>query len=225
MNILLIEDERTLALAIIRILGQENHRVDWQTNGADGLYAALAGDYDLIVLDLLLPKKSGWDVCRDLRVADRNVPVLMLSAMDESGDKIRGLDLGADDFLAKPFDPGELVARVRALSRRDVVHPGRKIRIDDLEIDRGRQRVARASVEVELTRLEYEILVNLAVREGQVVKPATLAPDGGPAADPLGTPVDAHVESLRAKIDGSSRLPLIHSIDGGYSLGRTLGVC
>jgi len=218
MNILLIEDERALALGVIRTLKEDGYEVGWQSNGTDGLKAALTGDYDLVVLDLLLPGKNGWDVCTELRAADVNIPVLMLSALDEVRDKVKGLDLGAEDFLAKPFDPTELLARVRALLRKNMVHRGQVIRVGGLEIDRDSRRVVRDGIELDLTKSEFEILTKLASHEGLRIKPSELARNVPLSAEVIGDPFESCMAALRAKVDGPFSAPLIRVTEGDYLL-------
>src|SRR5690349_1744888 len=174
MNILLVEDERPLALAIVRILKGAGYAVTWAPDGEKGYESARQDAFDAIVLDVLLPGKTGWQILEGLRAAKINTPILMLTAMDETGDKVKGLNLGADDYLAKPFEAPELIARVGALLRRDKANKGNVIRVADLAIDRDSRKVTRAGQPVNLTRREYDLLEALAVNEGRVLSRETI---------------------------------------------------
>ena len=169
MKILVVEDDPAIARMLRRGLTQAEYQVDLAEDGASGL--ALAGEslYSLIILDVMLPIKDGWQVCEDLRESGSRVPILMLTARDGVGDRIRGLDLGADDYLPKPFDFGELLARVRALLRRDRVHRTRLIRVGDLVIDTAQHKVTRAGQEIGLSHREYDLLEALASNESRVL--------------------------------------------------------
>src|ERR1051326_280579 len=148
MRVLLIEDELGIAEEIKEGLEEERFRVDVASDGTTGLDMATSNNYAVILLDIMLPGISGWEVCKRLRDAKDLTPVLMLTARDAPPDRVRGLDLGADDYLPKPFDFPELVARVRALVRRDRVHRARIIQVADLEIDTGAHRAFRGGVEL-----------------------------------------------------------------------------
>jgi len=221
MNILLIEDERPLALAVVAILTKAGYHVTWRHDGSEGYETARTGNYDLIILDVLLPHKSGWDICRDLRARDVNTAILILSAMDEPSDKTKGLDLGADDFMAKPFDTDELLARVRARLRKEMTHKGQVVRIDDLEIDRFNHRVRRGEREIVLTQSEFRVLDRMASLEGRSVKSELLADDAAFIPDPLADPLEHCIATLRHKIDAPFRLPLIHHTPDGYVLSAS----
>ena len=221
MNILLVEDERPLALAVSRILKQSGWNVMWTTDGEKGYSAAKGSEFDLIVLDVLLPNKNGWDILADLRAAKVNTPVLMLTAMDEVGDKVKGLNLGADDYLPKPFEALELVARVNALLRRDKLHKGNVIRIADLEIEREARRVSRAWKEIHLTRREYDLLEALAVNEGRVLSREVIQNRVWSDDEAFSNTVDVFIGTLRKKVDVPFGQKLIHTAVGfGYVLRR-----
>lgn len=219
MKILLVEDERPLALAVVRILKETGATVTWIDDGAKGYAAARAETYDLVVLDVLLPNKTGWDILRDLRKAKVNSPILMLTAMDETGDKVKGLDLGADDYLAKPFEIPELVARVNALLRRDKANKGATVQIDDLVIDRNERKVTRGGEPVTLTKREYDLLEALAVNENRVLSRETIQERVWSADECYSNTVDVFIGTLRKKIDAPFGRKLIHTVVGfGYVL-------
>lgn len=218
MNVLLIEDERPLALAVIQMLTRAGLNVSWQRDGSQGFEAAKSGSYDVIVLDVMLPGKNGLDICRDLREARINTRILMLSALDEVDDRVKGLNLGADDYLAKPFDVTELVARVNALLRRDVSNKANTIRIGDLVVDREAKRARRLGTDLNLVPSEYALLETLAVHEGEVVHHDVLAEVAAFSPDPLSDPVEAGIAALRRKIDLPFTSALIQARDGGYAI-------
>lgn len=221
MNILLVEDERPLALAVTRILKESGYTVTAVADGEKGYLAAKSNKerYGLIILDVLLPSKNGWDILRDLRRAKVNAPILMLTAMDEVGDRVKGLDLGADDYLPKPFEATELVARVNALLRRDKVHKGNLIQIADLVLDRGARKVQRDGRPIELTRREYDLLEALAINEGRVLSRETIQERVWSAEESYSNTVDVFVASLRKKLDAPFERKLIQTVVGfGYVL-------
>ncbi len=219
MNVLLVEDERPLALAIVRILKGAGYAVTWAADGEKGYEAARMDGYDAIVLDVLLPKKTGWQVLEGLRSAKVNTPVLMLTAMDEVGDKVRGLNLGADDYLAKPFEAPELVARVAALMRRDKANKGHVIRVADLTIDRDARKVTRGGQNVALTRREYDLLEALAANEGRVLSRETIQERVWSDDEAFSNTVDVFIGTLRKKVDAPFDRKLIHTEVGfGYVL-------
>src|SRR5439155_10193612 len=180
---------------------------------------AAEGAYALIILDLMLPKRDGWSVCAAIRGRPDPLPILMLTARDAIDDRVRGLELGADDYLPKPFDFSELLARVRALLRREKIHKGRVIRTADLEIDTGSATVRRAGQEVSLTRREYSLLEALAANEGRVLTREAIQERVWMDAESYSNTVDVHIGSLRRKIDSGHAVKLIHTVHGmGYTL-------
>ena len=221
MKILLIEDELGIASLIRRGLEAEHYAVDAALNGQHGLEMAQENDYALIILDLMLPKMDGWQICRELRASGDRVPILMLTARDAVEDRVRGLDLGADDYLPKPFDFQELLARVRALLRRDKIHRARVIRVDDLEIDTAQHRVFRAGEEIRLSHREYALLEALASRESQVLTREAIQERIWMDTDSYSNTVDVYIGMLRKKIDAGHPVRLIHTVRGvGYTLRR-----
>ena len=214
-----MEDERPLALAIVRILKGAGYAVTWAPDGDKGYEAARHEPYDCIVLDVLLPGRTGWAVLEGLRLAKVNTPVLMLTAMDEVGDKVKGLNLGADDYLAKPFEAPELVARVGALLRRDKANKGHLIRVADLEIDRDARRVSRGGTPIALTRREYDLLEALAANEGRVLSRETIQERVWSDDEAFSNTVDVFIGTLRKKVDAPFGKKLIHTEIGfGYVL-------
>jgi two-component system OmpR family response regulator len=201
MRVLIVEDEADLARAIGRALADETWAVDISPDGDDGLYRALEIEYDVIVLDLMLPGRSGWDVLGELRRAGRRTPVLVLTARDQVEDRVRGLDLGADDYLTKPFALAELIARLRALARRAADQPAPEFAAGDVRIDTVARRVRRGGVEVELTAREYGILELLVRRRGAVVTRADISEHlYNDDSELMSNAIDVHVASLRRKL-------------------------
>jgi two-component system copper resistance phosphate regulon response regulator CusR len=222
MRILLIEDEAPIAAVVKRGLETaqgSRFTVDVAADGETGLRMGLSGEYALIILDLMLPGRDGWSVCEALRGRRITTPVLMLTARDAVQDRVRGLETGADDYLPKPFDFTELLARVRALLRRDKVHKGRVIRIGDLEIDTVAGRVQRGGQEVHLTRREYTLLEALAANEGRVLSREVILERVWMDEDSYSNTVDVHIGLLRKKIDAGQPVRLIQTVHGvGYTL-------
>ena len=219
MKILVVEDDPAIARMLRRGLTQAEYQVDLAEDGASGL--ALAGEslYSLIVLDVMLPIKDGWQVCEALRESGSRVPILMLTARDGVEDRIRGLDLGADDYLPKPFDFGELLARVRALLRRDRVHRTRLIRVGDLVLDTAQRRVTRAGQEIGLSHREYDLLEALASNESRVLSRQTIQERFWQDEDSFSNTVDVYIGMLRRKIDDPFPAKLIQTVRGaGYTL-------
>ena len=219
MRILLIEDEPEIAAVIRRGLEEARYTVDVAEDGATGLDLALKGSYSLIILDLMLPGIDGWQICQRLRARRNAVPILMLTARDAVDDRVRGLEMGADDYLPKPFAFKELRARIHALLRRDKIHKGKTLRIADLEIDTELQRVTRAGQEVPLTQREYLLLEALATREGHVLTREMIQERVWRDDESYSNTVDVHISSLRKKIDVDHEVKLIHTAHGrGYLL-------
>jgi heavy metal response regulator len=220
MRILVAEDHATLAESIAQGLRDEGYAVDLTLNGDEAMHMALTTSYDCIVLDLMLPGKDGWAILRALRSSGRKTPVLCLTARDGIADRVRGLDLGADDYLVKPFAFEELLARVRAMIRRTHGQASPVIQIADLEIDVARKSVKRGGQTVELSAREYSLLEYLAHREGQVVSRTDIW-DAlyDENQETTSNVVDVYIGYLRNKIDRDSLVKLIHTRRGqGYIL-------
>lgn len=201
MRVLIVEDEADLARALARVLADETWVVDISPDGEDGLHQAIEIDYDAIVLDLMLPRRSGWEVLEELRRAGRRTPVLILTARDAIDDRVRGLDRGADDYLVKPFAVAELTARLRALVRRASDQPAPQISAGDVRIDTVARRVYGPGGEVELTAREYGILELLARRRGEVVTRADISEHlYNDDSELISNAIDVHVASLRRKL-------------------------
>ncbi len=221
MRVLVIEDEAAIARVIRRGLEQAHYRVDVAENGAQGLKMAMEGGYSLLILDLMLPGVDGWRICEELRSRRDRVPILMLTARSGLEDRVRGLEMGADDYLPKPFEFPELLARVRALIRRDKVHKTRHIRIADLEIDTAQRRVWRAGTEIALSHREYDLLEALAAHEGQVLTRETIQERVWMDEESYSNTVDVYIGLLRKKVDAGHAVKLIQTVRGaGYTLRR-----
>jgi two-component system OmpR family response regulator len=200
MRLLVIEDDPALQRTLAATLREENYAVDTASDGAEGLAKARQGTYDAIVLDVLLPKLDGWGVLAALRPAVAT-PVLMLTALDTVPDRIKGLNHGADDYLGKPFDIDELLARLRALIRRAAGRPDSRIRLGDLMLDTAARRITRADVEIPLTPREYSLIEYLALHRGEVVSRAILYDHlYDDEDDSLSNLLDVHVSNLRKKL-------------------------
>ncbi len=219
MKILVVEDEAGIARLIRRGLEDAGYGIDLASDGARGLEMAEENHYGLLLLDLMLPGVDGWGVCEQLRRQKNRVPILMLTARDAVADRVRGLDLGADDYLPKPFEFPELLARVRALLRRDKVHRTRLIRVADLEIDTAQRRITRAGVEIGLSHREYGLLEALAAHEGQVLTREVILERIWMDDDSYSNTVDVYINMLRRKIDAGHPQKLIQTVRGlGYTL-------
>jgi two-component system copper resistance phosphate regulon response regulator CusR len=223
MRILLVEDEPEAARMIAKGLREQAYAVDVVADGEAACSRAVAGDYDLIVLDVLLPLKSGLEVCREIRRENSSIPILMLTARDAIDARIAGLDAGADDYLTKPFDFGELLARLRALVRRGArpLLPER-LQVADLELDTRARRVLKGGREVPLTAREYALLEYLARHGGEVVSRAEIAQHvWDESYDPSSNVIEVYVRRLRRKLDDAGSESLIRTRRGeGYQLGR-----
>jgi two-component system OmpR family response regulator len=201
MRLLVVEDEPDLRRSLARSLTEAHFVVDQSGDGDDALFRALEVNYDAIVLDLMLPGRSGEDVLDGLRQAGRTTPVLILTARDTTDDRVRGLNRGADDYLVKPFDVAELVARLRALMRRASRVPNPAVRLGDLHIDLNARRVRRDDNEIELTGREYGILEILLRRRGEVVARSELTEHlYGDNEELASNAIDVHVAALRKKL-------------------------
>ena len=220
MRILVVEDEPAIAAAIRSILAAADHAVDMATSGPDAIEWAAAYPYDLLVLDVVLPGFDGFEVCRRLRRAGQTMPILMLTARDQVADRVVGLDAGADDYLVKPFAAAELLARIRALRRREASDRDPIVRHGDLELDPASRDVRLRGRSIHLTAKEFAFLEVLARHPGQVFTKQRLIDalwDADFAAE--SNIVEVYVRSLRRKIDGGRRDGLIETIRGvGYRL-------
>lgn len=220
MRILLVEDDARVASFIRRGLREERYTVDVAKDGEQALFLAQTGEYDLIILDLLLPKRDGLDVLRRLRAERVDVPVLILTAKDEPQDKVTGLNAGADDYLTKPFGFDELLARIRALLRRRGDLVPTVLRVADLEMDVLRHRVLRSGRAVILTNREFGLLEFLLRNPNKLVTRTMLAEHVWEHDfDPLSNVIDVHIARLRRKIDEDFSPKLLETVRGsGYVL-------
>jgi two-component system, OmpR family, response regulator len=220
MNLLLIEDDVQLAAEIAAPLSAQGFDVTRITDGADGLEAATAGSFDLVITDRMLPRLEGLDIVRALRARGDQVPILVLSALDTVDDRVRGLRAGGDDYLGKPFALEELLARVESLLRRRSTAAETVLRHDDLEMDLIGHRVSRAGRDVTLTAREFRLLEFLLRHAGQVVTRSMLLEAVWDIRfDPQTNLIDVHVSRLRQAVDREFDRPLIHTVRGvGYTL-------
>lgn len=221
MRILIIEDDLRMASFISRGLREEHYIVDVGKDGEEGLLMAQSQPYDLIVLDLMLPKKPGCEVLKALRAEGQKIPIIILTAKDKPSDKIAGLDSGADDYLVKPFSFEEFLARIRALLRRKGDLQPHILRLGDLEMDTVKHRVTRQNLKIELTRREYELLEYLLRHQDRVVTRTLLAEQvWGHDFDTFSNVIDVVVARLRKKIDEGYEPKLLNTVRGtGYRLG------
>lgn len=220
MRILVVEDEPRIADFISRGLTENGHSVDVAADGEEALHWPSVADFDLIILDVMLPAVDGLEVCRRLRNDGLRMPILMLTARDTVEDRVAGLDSGADDYLVKPFAFAELLARVRALSRREPVLLGNELRVGDLVMDTVTRNVERAGVPVELTAKEFALLEYLMRHPDQVLSRTVIAEHvWNYDFDNATNVIDVHVKNLRKKIDGASETKLIQTVRGaGYRI-------
>ena len=220
-----MEDEKKIANFIERGLKEEHYIVDVAYDGEKGLFLAEINAYDLIILDIMLPIKDGLSICKELRRKKMDTPILMLTARDRVEDKVLGLDLGADDYLAKPFAFEELLARVRALLRRKETNKGAILKISDLELDQLTHKVRRAGKEISLTSKEYALLEYLMLNADQVVTRTMISEHvWNEDFDSFTNVIDVYIKYLRNKIDKDFEKQLIHTIRGtGYILKERSG--
>jgi DNA-binding response OmpR family regulator len=220
MKILVVEDEKKVASFIKRGLADENYNVTVSHDGADGLKQALNSDFNLVILDVSLPKKDGVTFVKELRAAGNRVPVLMLTAKDTTEDVVTGLDAGADDYLTKPFAFAELQARVRALIRRGEQDRGAEIRFADLRLDPVSHQVWRGQTEIALTAKEYALLAYMVRNAETVLSRANIADNCWEYPfETFTNIIDVYINYLRKKVDGKFPTRLIHTVRGkGYIL-------
>ena len=220
MKILIVEDEKKVASFIKRGLEDDGYQVTLSHDGVDGLKRASSGEFDLVVLDCMLPKKDGIAVLKELRDAGNLIPVIMLTAKADTDDVVSGLDAGADDYLAKPFAFAELQARVRALIRRSEQDRGAEIRFADLRLDPVNHKVWRGQVEIVLTAKEYNLLAYMVRNAGSVLSRANIADNCWEYPfETFTNIIDVYINYLRKKVDGKFPTKLIHTVRGqGYIL-------
>jgi DNA-binding response OmpR family regulator len=223
MRILLVEDEKKVSELVARALRAERFAVDIADDGLAGWELAQACDYDLIILDLMLPRLDGADLLRRIRRKDQQVPILILTARDATEEKVKHFEAGADDYLTKPFAFAELSMRVKALLRRGPMARSSVLRVEDLEVDRLTQQVRRAGKRIELTPKEYALLDYLAANPGRVFSRAMIIEHvWDHSFDGLTNIVDVYVRHLRGKIDDPFKVKLIRTVRGvGYAIGES----
>lgn len=218
MRILLIEDDMKIAAAVEKGLREEHFAVDIAANGIVGEELAQVNQYDLIILDIMLPKQDGWNTCIHLRKAGNLTPILMLTALDDISDKIRGLDEGADDYLAKPFHFGELLARIRSLIRRSTDVRTTKLEKYGIIMDLNTHKVYRENQEITLTAKEYALLELFMLHSDKVLSRQVISEHlWDMNFDPKSNVIESFVKYLRQKIDRNFKQQLIHTVRGaGY---------
>ena len=223
MRILVIEDEHRIAASIKKGLEQERYAVDVAYNGTNGFDLASTEEYDLVLLDLLLPGKDGMSICKDLRAAHVETPILMLTAKGQTQDKVTGLDSGADDYLTKPFSFEELLARIRALERRPKHALSSLLAVEDLMVDTQHFTVKRGKTDIHLSNKEYSLLEYL-IRHAHTIltKDQIITHVWDYESDILPNTVEVYIRNLRNKIDHpfKNKKPLLHTVRGfGYKIG------
>jgi len=223
-DILIIEDEKKLAQALKEGLEKNGYQVDLAFTGEKGFYKLNAQHYDLLLLDLMLPGHSGYEILETLRKKGINLPILILSALDSTDDKVTGLDMGADDYLGKPFAFPELLARIRVLLRResskDLVH----LKVDNLEMDLVNHIVSRSGIQIQLTNREYDLLKYLMENKQQIVSREMLSHHVWQVTarvTPIDNLIDVHITRLRHKIDEPFDVKLLHTVRGvGFIISK-----
>jgi DNA-binding response OmpR family regulator len=218
MKLLIVEDETRMADLLRKGLTEEGHNAMCAFDGAEGLEMAKAYEFDIIILDVMMPKLSGYELAKRLRAEKIRTPILMLTAKDAVPDIVRGLDLGADDYMTKPFSFDELVARLRAVKRRALAAEETHLTVGDLTLDPASREVSRGDVHISLTRTEYNLLERLMYRAGKVVSRRSLIEAvWGFDREIEENTLDAFMHLLRGKIDSAGRGKLIHTVRGvGY---------
>jgi len=223
MRLLLVEDDARIARFVAKGLREESYAVDVTANGNDALYQAEINDYDVVVLDVMIPGLDGFATCRAIRELGKRTPILMLTARDGVEDRITGLDAGADDYLTKPFEFGELLARLRALLRRPRELRSPQIVVGDVTLDTAAQTVKRGNRAIPLTTKEYALLEFLARNAGRVVGRAEIAEHvWDESFDPFSNLIEVYINRLRRKLDEGAAKPMLQTRRGsGYILLAT----
>ncbi|MBE7061596.1 MAG: response regulator transcription factor [Clostridiales bacterium] len=222
MKILVVDDERQLTDALVKILEQNNYSVDCALNGEDGLNLALTGIYDFIILDVMMPGIDGFTVLKALRNKKIDVPILMLTAKSEISDKIEGLNLGADDYLTKPFHTDELLARIRALLRRKDTFMGDVLSFNDITLNRDTLELCKNEKSILLGKKEFQILEMLFIANGKIInKEKFIEKIWGFESEAEYNTIEVYVSFLRKKLNAVGSLTEIKSVRGiGYTLGE-----
>ena len=222
MNLLIVEDEARMADLLRKGLTEEGHNATCAADGAEGFALAKSYEFDVIILDVMMPKLNGYELARRLRAERVRTPILMLTAKDSVPDIVKGLDLGADDYMTKPFSFDELVARLRAVKRRALAAQEINLRVADLVLDPASREVLRGQSRIMLTRTEYNLLERLMYRAGKVVsRRALIEAVWGFDRDIEENTLDAFMHLLRNKVDSPGRPKLIHTVRGvGYMIRR-----
>ncbi len=221
MRVLVVEDEQKINRTVCQALREESYAVDPAYDGEEAEQLSEINDYDLVILDIMLPKRDGLQVCADIRRRGDTTPILMLTAKDAFEDRVQGLDSGADDYLVKPFHMGELMARVRALLRRDAPAKSTRLQVDTLVLDTSSHRVTRDDAPIELTSKEYAMLEYFMRHPGQVLTRTMISEHvWDDEFDSFSNIIDVYIRRLRRKIDDNALVKLLHTIRGsGYLLG------
>jgi two-component system OmpR family response regulator len=222
-RILTIEDDAVTAGEIVAELQVHGNQVDYVSSGSEGLQRALTGNYDVITLDRMLPELDGLTLVKRLREAGVRTPVLMISALSDVDERIRGLRAGGDDYMTKPFAPDEMAARIEVLLRREPAQQETVLHVDDLELDLMSRTARRGGTQIELLPLEFKLLDYLMRHSGQVLtRTMIFEAVWGYRFDPGTNVIDVHMARLRRKVDAGQALSLIHTVRGcGYRLGES----
>lgn len=223
MRILVVEDEAVIRSVIRSTLQDERFAVDTAKDGEEGAFMAKTNDYDLIILDNMMPKKDGVTVCHEIRECGKTTPILSLSVQGDTDTKVRLLDAGVDDYLTKPFCVDELIARVRAILRRPQESKGDVLQVGDLVLDTQKYKVFRGKKEIKLTRKEFMLLEYMMRNESSVLTRGMIMDHvWDKELDPFSNTIEAHILSLRKKLETTTKPKLIHTISGkGYKLATT----
>lgn len=215
MSILIIEDERKLVDILKKALKNARYSVDAAFDGQEGLDKAMKNNYSLILLDIMLPKKDGFAVCKELRMHKIHTPIIMLTARGSAEDRVTGLDVGADDYLVKPFGIEELLARIRAVLRRRKTTDSDIVKVADLIMDKRKHEVTRAGMVIPLTPKEYKLLDTLISNQGEALNRRKLIDHAwGPDFKEKNNELNVHIKYLRNKVDGGKNKTLIHTVRG-----------